>query len=141
MKVKIVNKSNHRLPEYATYGASGMDLKADILEPIIIKARGSAIIPTNIHIQLPEGYEAQVRGRSGLAFKYDIVAHIGTIDSDYRGPIGVKLFNFSDNDFIIKPGERVAQLVIAKYEKVEWEEVATLDETERGKGGFGSTGL
>lgn len=140
MKVKIVNKSNHRLPEYATYGASGMDLKADILEPIIIKARGSAIIPTNIHIQLPEGYEAQVRGRSGLAFKYDIVAHIGTIDSDYRGPIGVKLFNFSDNDFIIKPGERVAQLVIAKYEKVEWEEVATLDETERGEGGFGHTG-
>ena len=140
MKVKIVNKSNHRLPEYATYGASGMDLKADILEPIIIKAKGSAIIPTNIHIQLPEGYEAQVRGRSGLAFKYDIVAHIGTIDSDYRGPIGVKLFNFSDNDFIIKPGERVAQLVIAKYEKVEWEEVAILDETERGEGGFGHTG-
>ena len=141
MKVKIVNKSNHRLPEYATNGASGMDLKANILEPIILKARGSVNIPTNIHIQLPEGYEAQVRGRSGLAFKYDIVAHIGTIDSDYRGPIGVKLFNFSDNDFVIKPGERIAQLVIIKYEKVEWEEVAILDETERGKGGFGSTGL
>lgn len=141
MTVKIVNKSNHRLPEYATPGASGMDLKADILEPMVLKARGSIVIPTNIYIQLPEGYEAQVRGRSGLAFKYDIVAHIGTIDADYRGAIGVKLFNFSDNDFVIKPGERIAQLVVAKYEKVEWDEVAILDETERGEGGFGSTGL
>lgn len=141
MTVKIVNKSNHRLPEYATPGASGMDLKADILEPMVLKARGSIVIPTNIYIQLPEGHEAQVRGRSGLAFKYDIVAHIGTIDADYRGAIGVKLFNFSDNDFVIKPGERIAQLVVAKYEKVEWDEVAILDETERGEGGFGSTGL
>lgn len=140
MVVKIVNKSNHRLPEYATPGSAGMDLKADILEPMILKARSSAKIPTNIHIQLPEGYEAQVRGRSGLAFKYDIVAHLGTIDSDYRGPIGVKLFNLSDVDFVIKPGERIAQLVIAKYERVEWDEVAVLDETERGEGGFGSTG-
>lgn len=139
--VKVVNKSNHRLPEYATVGASGMDLKADILEPVILPARGSVVIPTNIHIQLPEGYEAQVRGRSGLAFKYDIIAHLGTIDADYRGAIGVKLFNFSDNDFVIRPGERVAQLVIARYEKIEWNEVATLDETERGEGGFGSTGM
>ena len=140
VKVKIVNKSNHRLPEYATPGAAGMDLKADILEPIVLKARGSVVIPTNIHVQLPEGCEAQVRGRSGLAFKYDIVSHVGTIDADYRGPIGVKLFNFSDNDFVIKPGERIAQLVVARYEKVEWDEVAVLDETERGEGGFGSTG-
>ena len=140
MKVKVVNKSNHRLPEYATVGASGMDLKADILEPVILPARGSVVIPTNIHIQLPEGYEAQVRGRSGLAFKYDIIAHLGTIDADYRGAIGVKLFNFSDNDFVIRPGERVAQLVIARYEKIEWSEVEVLDETERGTGGFGSTG-
>ena len=141
MKVKVVNKSNHRLPEYATTGAAGMDLKADILEPVILPARGSVVIPTNIHIQLPEGYEAQVRGRSGLAFKYDIISHLGTIDADYRGAIGVKLFNFSDNDFVVQPGERIAQLVIAKYEKVEWEEVPTLDETERGEGGFGSTGM
>ena len=139
--VKVVNKSNHRLPEYATVGAAGMDLKADILEPVILPARGSVVIPTNIHIQLPEGYEAQVRGRSGLAFKYDIIAHLGTIDADYRGAIGVKLFNFSDNDFVIRPGERVAQLVIARYEKIEWEEVASLDETDRGEGGFGSTGM
>ena len=139
--VKVVNKSNHRLPEYATVGAAGMDLKADILEPVILPARGSVVIPTNIHIQLPEGYEAQVRGRSGLAFKYDIIAHLGTIDADYRGAIGVKLFNFSDNDFVIRPGERAAQLVIARYEKIEWEEVASLDETDRGEGGFGSTGM
>lgn len=140
MVVKIVNKSNHRLPEYATPGAAGMDLKADILEPMVLPAKGSIIIPTNIHIQLPEGYEAQVRGRSGLAFKYDIVAHLGTIDADYRGPIGVKLFNLSNNDFVVNPGERIAQLVVAKYERVEWDEVAVLDETERGEGGFGSTG-
>ena len=140
LKVKIVNKSNHRLPEYATAGAAGMDLKANILEPMILKARGSIVVPTNIHIQLPEGCEAQVRGRSGLAFKYDIVSHIGTIDADYRGPIGVKLFNFSDNDFVIKPGERIAQLVVTRYEKVEWDEVSTLDETDRGEDGFGSTG-
>lgn len=140
MKVKVVNKSNHRLPEYATSGAAGMDLKADILEPIVLKAKSSVVIPTNIHVQLPEGYEAQVRGRSGLAFKYDVISHVGTIDADYRGGIGVKLFNLSDNDFVVKPGERIAQLVISKYEKVEWEEVASLDETERGEGGFGSTG-
>ena len=101
VKVKIVNKSNHRLPEYATAEAAGMDLKADILEPMVLKARGSVVVPPNIHIQFPEGCEAQVRGRSGLAFKYDIVSHIGTIDADYRGAIGVKLFNFSDNDFVI----------------------------------------
>lgn len=140
MEVKIVNKSNHRLPEYATAGSAGMDLKADILEPIVLKTHSSVVIPTNIYIQLPEGYEAQVRGRSGLAFKYDIVSHLGTIDSDYRGPINIKLFNLSNNDFVVNPGERIAQLVIAKYERVEWDEVATLDETERGEGGFGSTG-
>lgn len=140
MEVKIVNKSNHRLPEYATVGASGMDLKADILEPVVLKAKSSVVIPTNIYIQLPEGCEAQVRGRSGLAFKYDIISHLGTIDSDYRGAIGVKLFNLGDNDFVIKPGERIAQLVIARYEKIEWKEVAALNETERGEGGFGHTG-
>lgn len=140
MEVKIVNKSNHRLPEYATVGASGMDLKADILEPVVLKAKSSVVIPTNIYIQLPEGCEAQVRGRSGLAFKYDIISHLGTIDCDYRGAIGVKLFNLGENDFVVNPGERIAQLVIARYEKIEWNEVATLDETERGEGGFGHTG-
>lgn len=140
MTVKVVNKSNHRLPEYATPGAAGMDLKADILEPVVLKARSSVVIPTNIHIQLPAGYEAQVRGRSGLAFKYDVISHVGTIDEDYRGSIGVKLFNLSDNDFVVKPGERIAQLVVSRYEKVEWEEVSSLDDSERGEGGFGSTG-
>lgn len=140
MTVKVVNKSNHRLPEYATPGAAGMDLKADILEPVVLKARSSVVIPTNIHVQLPAGYEAQVRGRSGLAFKYDVISHVGTIDEDYRGSIGVKLFNLSDNDFVVKPGERIAQLVVSRYEKVEWEEVSSLDDSERGEGGFGSTG-
>ena len=139
-KIKIVNKSNHRLPEYATAGAAGMDLKADILEPMQLKARSNVIVPTGIYIALPEGYEAQIRGRSSLAFKYDIVSHLGTIDADYRGEIKVKLFNLSDNDFVINPGERIAQMVVGKYEQVEWEEVAVLDETERGEGGFGSTG-
>lgn len=140
-KVKIVNKSNHRLPEYATVGAAGMDLKADILEPMQLKARSSIIVPTGIYVALPDGCEMQIRGRSGLAFKYDIVSHLGTLDADYRGEIKVKLFNLSDNDFVINPGERIAQIVVARYEKVEWEEVATLDETVRGEGGFGSTGM
>lgn len=140
MKVKIVNKSNHRLPEYATVGAAGMDLKANILEPMQLKARSSVIVPTGIYVALPDGCEMQIRGRSGLAFKYDIVSHLGTLDADYRGEIKVKLFNLSDNDFVINPGERIAQIVVARYETVEWDEVAVLDETERGEGGFGSTG-
>ena len=140
-KVKIVNKSNHRLPEYATVGSAGMDLKANILEPIQLKARSSVIIPTGIYVALPDGCEMQIRGRSGLAFKYDIVSHLGTLDADYRGEIKVKLFNLSDNDFVINPGERIAQIVIARYEKIEWDEVAVLDETDRGEGGFGSTGM
>lgn len=140
-KVKIVNKSNHRLPEYATAGSAGMDLKANILEPIQLKARSSVIIPTGIYVALPDGCEMQIRGRSGLAFKYDIVSHLGTLDADYRGEIKVKLFNLSDNDFVINPGERIAQIVIARYEKIEWDEVAVLDETDRGEGGFGSTGM
>ena len=141
LKVKIVNKSNHRLPEYATAGAAGMDLKANILEPIQLKARSSVVIPTGIYVALPDGCEMQIRGRSGLAFKYDIVSHLGTLDADYRGEIKVKLFNLSDNDFVINPGERIAQIVIARYEKIEWDEVAVLDETERGESGFGSTGM
>ena len=141
LKVKIVNKSNHRLPEYATAGSAGMDLKANILEPIQLKARSSVVVPTGIYVALPDGCEMQIRGRSGLAFKYDIVSHLGTLDADYRGEIKVKLFNLSDNDFVINPGERIAQIVIARYEKIEWDEVAVLDETDRGEGGFGSTGM
>ena len=141
MKVEIINKSKHRLPEYATNGAAGMDLKANINEPYILPAKGSVIIPTGLFIALPEGHEATIRSRSGLAFKYDIVAFHGLIDADYRGEIMVKLFNFSDNDFLINPGERIAQLKIASYEKVELIEVKELVSTERGDGGFGSTGL
>lgn len=141
MKIEIVNKSKHRLPEYATNGAAGMDLKADINEPYILSAKSSIVIPTGLYVALPEGYEATIRSRSGLAFKYDIVAFHGLIDADYRGEIKVKLFNLSDNNFVINPGERIAQLKIASYEKVDWVEVKELSATERGEGGFGSTGL
>lgn len=140
MKVQIINKSKHRLPEYATSSAAGMDLKADIDTPYVIEAKSSIIIPTGIYIGLPDGYEAQIRSRSGLAFKYDIQAHVGTIDADYTGEIKVKLFNHSDNKFVVQPGERIAQMIINKIEKVEWEEVTELKKTERGEGGFGSTG-
>ena len=140
MKVQIINKSKHRLPEYATSGAAGMDLKADIDEPYVIEPKSSIIIPTGIYIGLPDGFEAQIRSRSGLAFKYDIQAHVGTIDADYTGEIKVKLVNFSENKFVVQPGERIAQMVINKIETIEWEEVKELKETERGEGGFGSTG-
>lgn len=141
MKIKIINKSNFPLPEYATKMSAGMDLRANIDEPLVLKAHGSITVATGIYIALPEGFEAQVRPRSGLAFKHDIQAHLGTIDADYRGQIHVKLFNHSDIDFIIQPGDRIAQLVIAKHEKAEWIEVEELDETERGTGGLGSTGI
>lgn len=142
MEVKIVNKSNHRLPEYATAGSAGMDLKANTTEPFVLKPLERQIVPTGIHIGLPEGYEAQVRPRSGLAAKHgiSIVNAPGTVDADYTGEIKVILINLSNEPFVVNPGERIAQLVIAKYERVEWDEVATLDETERGEGGFGSTG-
>lgn len=140
--VKIINKSNHRLPEYATALSAGMDLKANVSEPYKLCAGERAIIPTGLFIELPEGYEAQVRPRSGLAAKYGITVlnAPGTIDADYRGEVGVILVNLSKNDFMIQPGERIAQMVVAKYERVEWEEVSVLGETERGEGGFGSTG-
>lgn len=142
MRVKIVNKSNHRLPEYATPGSAGMDLKANTTEPIVLKPLERQMVPTGIHIQLPEGYEAQIRPRSGLAAKYgiSIVNAPGTVDADYTGEIKVILINLSNENFVINPGERIAQMVVARYERVEWDEVATLDETERGEGGFGSTG-
>lgn len=142
MEVKIVNKSNHRLPEYATSGSAGMDLKANTTEPIVLGPLERQMIPTGLYIALPEGYEAQVRSRSGLAAKYGVtVANSpGTVDADYRGEIKVILINLSNEKFVVNPGDRIAQMVVARYERVEWNEVATLDETERGEGGFGHTG-
>jgi dUTP pyrophosphatase len=143
MDVKIVNKSRHQLPSYATVGSAGMDLKANTSEPITLKPMERYLFPTGIYIQLPEGYEAQIRPRSGLAVKYGITVTNapGTVDADYTGEVGVSLINLSNETFVIQPGERIAQMVIAKYEKIAWNEVTTLDETERGSGGFGSTGM
>lgn len=142
IKVKVVNKSKHNLPSYATAMSAGMDLKADINEPVVLHPGERYLVPTGIYMALPEGYEAQIRPRSGLACKYGVtVANApGTIDADYRGEIKVCLLNLSDSNFVINPGERIAQMVVAKYSSVVWDEVAALDETERGEGGFGSTG-
>lgn len=142
MDVKIVNKSRHRLPEYETPLSAGMDLKANTSEPIILGPMERQLIPTGLHIQLPEGYEAQVRPRSGLALKHGITVcnTPGTVDADYTGEIGVILINLSNEKFVINPGDRIAQIVVSKYERIEWKEVRELDETER-KGGFGSTGI
>lgn len=142
MKVKILNKSAYPAPSYATELSAGMDLKADIQEPVILAPLKRAMIPTGLSIALPAGFEAQVRPRSGLAAKHGITVlnTPGTIDADYRGEIKVILVNLSDEAFTINPGERIAQMVIARHEHVEWEEVEALDETSRGKGGFGSTG-
>ncbi|MBQ3521864.1 MAG: dUTP diphosphatase [Bacteroidales bacterium] len=141
-KVKIVNKSAYPVPAYATELSAGMDLKANITEPVTIASLERAMIPTGIYIELPEGYEAQIRPRSGLAAKFGVtVANApGTVDADYRGEVKVILVNLSKEPFVINPGERIAQMVIAKYEKIEWEEVEELGDTERGAGGFGSTG-
>lgn len=142
MKVKIVNKSGFQLPFYATELSAGMDLKASIETPIELDTLERAMVPTGIYIELPAGYEAQIRPRSGLAAKHGISVcnSPGTIDADYRGEIKVILVNLSKEKFTIYPGERIAQMVIAKYEKIEWEEVEQLSETDRGAGGFGSTG-
>ena len=143
MDVKIVNKSKHQLPSYATVGSAGMDLKANTNEPIALKPMERYLFPTGLYIQLPEGYEAQIRPRSGLAAKYGVTVTNapGTVDADYTGEIGVSLINLSDTTVVIQPGERIAQMVVAKYEKVNWKEVSVLDKTERGGGGFGSTGM
>lgn len=142
MKVQIVNKSKHVLPEYATNLSAGMDLRANINEPITLHAGERCLIPTGIHIGLPEGYEAQIRPRSGMALKYGITVlnTPGTIDADYTGDVGVILINHGQEPFTIYDGDRVAQMVIAKFEKAEWVEVDSLQETERGEGGFGHTG-
>ena len=143
MKVKIVNQSGNSLPEYGTAFSAGMDLRANIEDAVILKPLERIIIKTGLFIALPPGFEAQVRPRSGLAAKYGIsVSNApGTIDADYRGEIGVILVNLSNETFTINDGERIAQLVIATYQQAIWEEVKILEETKRGKGGFGSTGL
>ena len=143
MKVQIINRSAWPCPQYATPQSAGVDLKANISESITLGSLERAIVPTGLFIALPQGYEAQVRPRSGLAAKkgVTILNTPGTIDADYRGEICVILVNLSKEDFIIQPGERIAQMVIARHETVEWEEVDTLDETERGAGGFGHTGM
>ena len=142
MKVKIVNRSAWPVPAYATAQSAGMDLKADITESVELAPLQRAMIPTGLSIALPQGTEAQVRPRSGLAAKYGVTVlnSPGTIDADYRGEIRVILVNLSDRPFTVNPGERIAQLVMAKYESVTWDEVEILDETARGEGGFGSTG-
>lgn len=142
MKVKVINRSPFPLPEYATPLSAGLDLKAAIQESIVLLPLQRALIPTGLFIALPEGYEAQVRPRSGLAAKHGITVlnSPGTIDADYRGEVKVILVNLSDEPFTIVPGERIAQLVAARFEQVEWELSESLDETSRGEGGFGSTG-
>lgn len=142
MKVKIINKSKHNLPAYETIQSAGMDLRANIDEPVTIQPKQRVLIPTGLFIALPEGYEAQIRPRSGLAAKHGITVlnSPGTIDADYRGEIKVLLINHSDQAFEIKDSERIAQMVIAAYTRVEWEETDELNETTRGAGGFGHTG-
>jgi dUTP pyrophosphatase len=142
MQVKIVNRSKHALPAYETKASAGMDLRANIDAPVVLEPLGRALIPTGLFIALPEGYEAQIRPRSGLAAKHGIsvLNSPGTIDADYRGEIKVILVNLSNEPFSIEDGERVCQMVVAKHEHVAWECVEVLDETERGEGGFGHTG-
>ena len=142
MTIKIINKSHHDLPNYETIASAGMDLRANISEAITLKPLERTIVKTGLFIELPIGYEAQVRPRSGLAAKkgISVLNAPGTVDADYRGEIGVILVNLSNEDFTIENGERVAQMVIAKHERAEWLQVETLSETSRGAGGFGSTG-
>ncbi len=142
MKVRIINDSRWDAPSYATEGSAGVDLKANIDDPITLAPLQRVVVPTGLRIALPKGTEAQVRPRSGLAAKHGITVlnTPGTIDADYRGEVGVILINLSDKDFVINPGERIAQMVLARYERFEWEEVEQLDSTSRGEGGLGSTG-
>ncbi len=143
MEIQIINRSHHPLPTYATALSAGMDLRANIEEPIVLKPLERCLVPTGLFIALPAGYEAQVRPRSGLALKHGIgvLNSPGTIDADYRGEIRVILVNLSNEDFVINDGERIAQMVVARHETVEWTAVEELGETERGAGGFGHTGV
>ncbi len=142
MQVDIINRSKHKLPEYATALSAGMDLRANIDGPVVLKPMERRLIPTGLFISLPQGYEAQIRPRSGLAIKKGITVlnSPGTIDADYRGEIGVILINLSCEDFVIEDGERIAQMVVARHEYIDWNAVESLDETERGAGGFGHSG-
>ena len=143
IQIKVVNKGHQQLPAYATPLSAGMDLRANLDEPIVLKPMQRVLVSTGLHIALPAGYEAQIRPRSGLALKHGITVlnTPGTVDADYRGEVKVLLINFSDTDFIINDGERIAQMVIARHEQAHFEEVAELDETERGEGGYGHTGV
>ena len=143
MKLKIVNTSDNPLPEYETTGSAGVDLRAQLQEPVMLKPLQRALIPTGLYIEVPDGYEAQVRPRSGLALKKGVTVlnSPGTIDSDYRGEIKVIMINLSNETTVINTGERIAQLIISKFEKVQFKEVDELNETERGEGGFGHTGV
>ncbi len=142
MNVKIVNKSHHPLPDYATPLSAGMDVRANLSEPVVLRPLERRLIPTGLYIALPEGYEAQMRPRSGLALKHGIslLNTPGTIDADYRGEIGVILVNLSDEPFTVNDGERICQMVVTSYARVVWQSQETLDETQRGAGGFGHTG-
>lgn len=143
IQIKVVNKGHQPLPQYATAQSAGMDLRANLSEPVVLRPLEHRLIPTGLHIALPPGYEAQVRPRSGLALKHGIsvLNSPGTIDADYRGEVGVLLVNFSDRDFVVNDGERIAQMVIARHEQGEWIETVELDATERGEGGYGHTGV
>ena len=143
MKIQIINISRHPLPQYATPQSAGVDLRANLNEPIVLKPLQRCLVPTGLFLALPQGYEAQVRPRSGLAIKKGITVlnSPGTIDADYRGEVNVILVNLSAEEFVIEDGERIAQMVIAKHEQPAWQEVEVLDETERGAGGFGHTGV
>ena len=143
MKIKIINTSKHPLPSYETIASAGMDLRANVEEVVVLKPFERKLIPTGLFMSIPVGFEAQVRPRSGLALKKGITClnSPGTIDADYRGEIGVILANMSNEEFVVQKGDRIAQMVIAKHERAEWEEVSSLDETDRGAGGFGSTGV
>lgn len=143
IKVKIINRSGHELPAYETPSSAGMDIHACLDEPVVLKPLQRALIPTGLRIQLPQGHECQIRPRSGLALKHGIslVNTPGTVDADYRGEIGVIMINLSDEPFVVNDGERIAQMVITQYTHVEWEPVTELDQTKRGDGGFGHTGV
>jgi dUTP pyrophosphatase len=143
VEIQVVNRGHQQLPAYATAQSAGMDLRANLAEPIVLHPLERRLIPTGLHIALPEGYEAQVRPRSGLALKHGLTVlnSPGTIDADYRGEIGVVLVNLSQDDFVVNDGERIARLVIARYEQATLVTVETLDETERGEGGYGHTGV
>lgn len=143
MEIQIINKSHHALPQYSTLQSAGMDIRANLDQPLVLKPMQRCLVPTGLYIALPDGYEAQIRPRSGLALKKGVTVlnTPGTIDADYRGEIGIILINLSQEDFVIEDGERVAQMIIARYEQAVWTEVEVLDETERGAGGFGHSGV